>query len=298
MSITGLTQQDRVALRSFLSHCDGRTSVSRLRAQTGVSASWEPIRALIEARFLIDVGESWELIHIMTSTPQVFRNQRIEPTEAYRLPLWSDAARTPLVEVDHYATSLLRDPSVTPTDVPTIDLGASRRVAQRIALSALHPQPGLPPPLPSAGNLRPLAILAFVPQSDQETELQLASLSMSRHDRLTSVRKVSVDALCGVLVSDEGLESLLRAGSALLVVAVDPSRICAKYGARGWHYATLEAGACMEYMVLMAHELQARIRPIGGYRDTDLQTLAGYPELYPMIAMIVAVEARAAASRC
>jgi SagB-type dehydrogenase family enzyme len=130
--------------------------------------------------------------------------------------------------------------------------------------------------VPSAGALYPLAVHVLLREP-----LGSAGPGLWRRDprtaRLHRLGDPPADA-AALLVAEPSSAALLGRRQPIVFLSADLARPSRKYGARGYRYALMEAGAAMEAAHLVATELGLPMRAIGGIDDGVVHRLLALPD--------------------
>jgi len=125
--------------------------------------------------------------------------------------------------------------------------------------------------IPSAGALYPLELYVAA-RRVRGLAAGVYHYDPLRH-ALDAIRAEGADGreLCEIATSPE----LLEGAAAIVFVSAVFGRTRVKYGLRGYRFALLEAGHCVQNMLLAAHARKARALPLGGYYDARAEALLG-----------------------
>lgn len=139
--------------------------------------------------------------------------------------------------------------------------------------------------VPSGGGLYPLVIHVVVhAQTDgiaeglwwYEPEAGLfRSVNPAKND------------VASIVLSSQWTDELLKQSQAMIFISADLDRSARKYSNRAYRYVLMEAGAAMQNASLAAAELGVKMRPIGGFLDSETQEfleLSG--EVVPLLTLI------------
>jgi hypothetical protein len=94
---------------------------------------------------------------------------------------------------------------------------------------------------------------------------------------------------CGFTQHDF-IEDSGRVGRAIVVLSIDPTRQCEKYGNRGALFGCIEIGAVLQQMTLSAKVLGLTVRAIGGFDPYRLRETIQL-ETWPLLVVVAASSA-------
>jgi SagB-type dehydrogenase family enzyme len=121
--------------------------------------------------------------------------------------------------------------------------------------------------VPSGGALYPLELYLVALRVDQ-FEPAVYHYNPYRH-RLEHLRRADIESVAVALVDPQ----LLEGTAALVVLTAVFWRTRFKYGQRGYRFALLEAGHLVQNVVLAATALDIDALPLGGFYDSELDSL-------------------------
>ena len=274
--------EDHALVLAVLGACDGRSSVAEIAAAHGEAAR-ELIALLAAEGAVVPAEHAWRVLHRQSSVGSAL-GRPIGDAELTQLTRGAYAPSTaagrvlaPPREGSDVARLAGRRRSTTPADPPRpatlADLAALLAAAYAVPPGDGAPRSGT---VPSAGALYPLALhlLLRAPADEAEPGLWWSDPATGELHR---VGEAPADVL-PLFVAEPALEALLAASRPIIFVSADLARPSRKYGARGYRYALLEAGAAMQNASLAATERGLPLRAIGGIDDRAVHRLLALPE--------------------
>jgi SagB-type dehydrogenase family enzyme len=274
---------DVAALRTILGGCDGRSTVAQLVAQHGPDAG-ALMTLLLDRGAVVDAEHAWRVLHRQSSVGSAL-GRAIDGVELAALqrgafvpaPPLADGGSVPLAPTpSSVGTLAARRRSATPADpsVPATFAGLSAVLAA--AYSVRSSDAGTSTgTVPSAGALYPLAVHLLLRE-----ELGSAGPGLWWYDprtaRLHRLGDPPVDA-AALLVAEPSSTALMGRRQPIVFLSADLTRPSRKYGARGYRYALMEAGAAMQAAHLVATDVGLPLRAIGGIDDGAVHHFLGLP---------------------
>ena len=168
-----------------------------------------------------------------------------------------------------------------------MDLRAVAGVAQTVAAAATRTA-NESKPVASAGRLWPLSTWLLTSAGEGDYRVEWLD------DEATAVAelgKVVADKLIACFIPTDWTQAAFSSGVAIIVFAADMTRISAKYGNRAALYVAIETGGVMQAAQLVADEIGALTRPVGGFFEKKLSEVLALPdELVPVLTMFVGVD--------
>jgi len=274
---------DTELLRAILGDCDGRSTVLELGARHGPGAS-RLLATLLDSGAVVDAEQAWRVLHRQSSAGSALGRPIGDPElrGLERSTFAPDRSADLVVELDPAATTtgaLARRRRSTraggpPAPVTFADL--SSVLAAAYAVGAETDPPGLSGTVPSAGALYPLVVHVLL-----RAPLPPAEPGLWWHDpRTLRLHRISGETpdTEALFVPEPACAALLAGGQPIVFLSADLARPSRKYGARGYRYALIEAGAAMQAASLAATELSLPLRAIGGIDDGAVHELLGLPD--------------------
>lgn len=282
---TEVRVQGNVAmLRAILGGCDGRSTVAELVERHGPDGG-VLLATLLDRRAIVDAEHAWRVLHRQSSVGSAL-GRAIDDAELAALQRGAfvpaqptaDGAAVPLGPAPSAAGALAAQRrSATPgaRSVPATFAGLSAVLAA--AYSVRRTDAGTNTgTVPSAGALYPLAVHVLLREP-----LGSASRGLWWSDpRTASLHRLGdppADATA-LLVAEPSSAALLGRRQPIVFLSADLARPSRKYGARGYRYAVMEAGAAMEAAHLVATELGLPLRAIGGIDDGVVHRFLALPD--------------------
>jgi len=273
---------DVARLQEILGACDGRGTLRQLAARLGPQAR-ELIGLLLAEGAIVDAEQAWRILHRQSSVGSALGR----PIGAQELAALVEATFVPAA-VSQRTVGLAPSPSAvgdvaarrrstSPADAP---VGATFPLISAILTSAytVAATAGAPPnrgTVASAGALYPLVFHLLLREP-----LGPAAPGLWWHDPRTALLHRVGEApadVAALFVAEPDLLGLLERRQPIVFLSADMARPSRKYGARGYRYALIEAGAAMQSAQLTATELGLPLRPIGGIDDGALHRFLGLP---------------------
>lgn len=271
---------------SLLVALDGWNGFSVALSGSGVDPDqgWALTRGLIAAHAAVDLSQSWrDSYRLSCNPPSHGRLMLFE--EAYELERWrpgGEVRRAFPPEDQGYLSSLGRRRRSAPLGELKSDGEAALEAAMRLASDAyrLHRASR---PIAGGGALYPLHF--WVGGEGGDAAYSFYALDHDS-DEIVDWATVSSSCLQDAFVPDPEVAHAIEVGAALVVVAADPRRTVLKYSDRAWRYILMEVGAVAHHMTLQGVEIEAPIRPIGGFLDGHLEQLLDAPVI-PLLTLFV-----------
>jgi SagB-type dehydrogenase family enzyme len=269
--------------RAVIGNCDGRRSVRELVELHGPDGA-ELITELIASGALVDCTQSWRAFHrqgsvgtalgrpldeqgVLALQQMTFRPSgtcaadvalQVEPCTTLTL---SERRRSSFPVADGITPSFAQLSSVLAGSYRfRLDSGAPSAVAGSVA---------------SAGALYPLIVHVLI-----RTALPEVPTGLWWYDptalRLERIRDDRFE-LGSLFLPNNLSDALLAKREPVVFVSADLGRPTRKYGARGYRYALIEAGALLQAATLVATELGLPVRPIGGFDDGQAHRFLDLP---------------------
>lgn len=277
------------AVQNLILGLDGFTALGSLvYGDSKVQAQHENVLdALRKVGALLDLGYGWHWYHELSSNPPPVPI-RHDPMAAYSLPRLAVDGNSCSTEVDRLGCTGVDTLAAArrSADLRTATMApdASLKSAIRLAANSYMQQPDGRRPVASAGALYPLHFWV-VGANDLSTPRQILVIDHD-HGTMAKTGEISLKDLQDLFIPEPDVVAALDRGAAVIVIAVDPSRVTHKYGNRGWRYALMECGAVMHHITLAATSHEEEVRPIGGYFDAPLQEAICDPAL-PLLTVFV-----------
>ncbi|HEY4098737.1 MAG TPA: nitroreductase family protein [Baekduia sp.] len=273
---------DVALVQAVLGACDGQSSVAEIAAVHGEAAR-ELIALLVAEGAVVPAEHAWRVLHRQSSVGSALGRpigdaELAELTRGAFAP--ATAARRVLVPPpapSGIARLAGRRRSTVPADPPRpatlADLVAILTAAYGVPPGDGAPRSGT---VPSAGALYPLAlhVLLREPAGEAEPGLWWSDPASGALHRVGE----APDDVLDLFVAEPALAVLLAADGPIVFVSADLARPSRKYGARGYRYALLEAGAAMQNAHLAATERDLPLRAIGGIADGAVHRLLDLPD--------------------
>jgi SagB-type dehydrogenase family enzyme len=274
---------DLVLARSVIGSCDGRRTVRTLFEQHGPDGA-DLIEQLLSCGALVDCTESWRVFHRHGSvgtalgrpldTADLLRLQRLtfRPSglASESVPLQPlDSATQGLTSRRRSAFPLANGITTSFSHLSSVLASAYRFEHHPRAPSASGGS------VASAGALYPLILHVLIRNAPPELAAGLWWYD-PQSLQLDLVRQGERE-IAGLFVSDPLTDALLASGEPVLFISADLERPARKYGARGYRYALMEAGAVMQTAAMTAAELGLPLRPIGGFHDAHAHAFLELP---------------------
>ena len=274
---------DVALIQAVLGACDGGSSVAEIAAAHGAAA--RELIALLEAEGAVVAAEhAWRVLHRQSSVGSAL-GRPIGDAELAEITRGAYAPATAgrrVLEPQPPAGSEVarlagRRRSATPADparpATLADLAALLAAAYGVPPGDGAPRSGT---VPSAGALYPLVLHVLLrrPAGAAEPGLWWSDPASGALHRVSEAPEQVLE----LFVPEPALETLLAAGGPIVFVSADLARPSRKYGARGYRYALIEAGAAMQNAYLAATERDVPLRAIGGIDDAAVHRLLDLPE--------------------
>jgi hypothetical protein len=282
---------DRLA--AVLKGLDGTAMLGDLLDSLGVPSQhieelWGP---LVRVCAVHEVGHAGACFYRMSSNPQAVRATPLvdRPNAAARRTA-AGGERTPLPPYvgSPFGTTARRRRSLPLGATRQVDARASLRHAISLAADSYHIDGAGRRPLASAGALYPLQFWAVGGPGD---ELDVVAIDHD-HGMATRAAAVSRARWQSAFLADDGVRGAISSGAATIVVCAELTRMCDKYGDRGWRYGFLEAGAAAHHIGLLGADRSVGVRSVGGYVDAEVAALLAGGTL-PLLTILVAARPRA-----
>jgi SagB-type dehydrogenase family enzyme len=251
--------------------CDGRTTVEELVRRHGPEAR-DLIAALLESGAIVDGADAWRIFHRQGSLGTALGRAI---TEEQLLEL----------QRGRFDPGVVDDgPQLAPSGGAVLDLTSQRKsllpgqnrvqpsfaelsslLAATYSVTMNEADASASGSVASAGGLYPLVVhvLARRPVDSLPAGLWWHDPLEQRLHRAGDVGE-SAESL---FIEEPTCSELLASDGPVVFISADLSRPTKKYGARGYRYALIEAGAAMQSAQLAATELGIPLRPIGGIDD-------------------------------
>jgi SagB-type dehydrogenase family enzyme len=272
------------ALRAILGGCDGRSTVAQLVDRYGPDAR-ALLARLLDRGAVVDAEQAWRVLHRQSSVGSAL-GRAIDDAELARLqqgafvpagPL-ADGPAVPLAPTASAVGAVAaRRRSATPAQpsVPATFAGLSAVLAAAYSGRATDVGTGTGT-VPSAGALYPLVVHVVLREPLGPAGPGLW-WSDPRTAQLHRLGDPPTDA-AALLVPEPSSAAMLGRRQPLVFLSADLARPSRKYGARGYRYALMEAGAAMQAAYLVATELGIPLRAIGGIDDGVAHRFLALPD--------------------
>ena len=271
-------------LQRVLGDCDGRSTVAELATRHG-SVAGALLARLIDQGAIIDAEQAWRVLHRQSSVGSAL-GRAIGAAElavlqrgAFAPPgALEDTESISLVPAASTVGSLAaRRRSATPAEASTPATFAALSAVLAAAYSVRPAGPGTRTgTVPSAGALYPLAVHVLLREQLGGAAPGLWWMD-PRARRLRRIGDPPVEA-AALLVDEPACNALVARGQPIVFLSADLARPSRKYGARGYRYALIEAGAAMQAAHLTATELGLPLRTIGGIDDRAIHRFLDLPD--------------------
>lgn len=277
----------------LLAQCDGRRPLAQLLAActpTARDALTALVVELAAAGVIIDARAAHRWFHARSANPVATPPTHSEE-EAVALPRFQASAAASVV-----GASPANEPP-TGTLAPLLE---RRRSAGFAAEDAAYPRDAVRRflsdavclaarrgagrrPAASAGGLAPVVVHVLVATGDAVEVLWYDD----ERNRLVRINARSASELAASFAPEPDTVAAIQRGVGVLVLSADTSRVCAKYGPRGYRFALLEAGAMWQTIDLHATDRGVPVRAIGGFFDLELTRLLSLPDhVLPLLAIL------------
>jgi len=192
----------------------------------------------------------------------------------------------PALPVGKERSGLLRRmPSLSLSDPPS---GSSETAVSENSLAQLlawsYGSEGDWKPVASAGRLQPVVLHALL---KGDTGFDLYWFDDEKVELPKVAAGLPVAPVADGFTQHDFVEESGRVGRAIVVLSIDPTRQCEKYGNRGALFGCIEIGAVLQQMTLSAKALSLTIRAIGGFNPYRLRETIQL-ETWPLLIVVVA----------
>jgi SagB-type dehydrogenase family enzyme len=262
---------DADALRAILGACDGRRTVAQLVTHHGEDA--RALLSLLLARgALVDGEHAWRVLHRQSSVGSAL-GRAVDDAELAVLAAGAFAPGTPSEPTVALAPAVTttgtlaagrRSAAAADPPGPATFAGLSAVLAAAYAVRSPDGAPSTGT-VPSAGALYPLAVHVLLREALGPADPGLW-WSDPRTQRLHRLADPPTD-VHALFVPEPSCAALLERRQPVVFLSADLARPSRKYGARGYRYALLEAGAALQAASLTAAEVGLPLRAIGGIDD-------------------------------
>ncbi len=281
----------------ILGLCDGTATAREIVASL---PRWQQrratklLRALADGRVIVSLQDLYWPMQQYASNSNVYVQR----------PL-SDAALRHIYSLDRFATER-RNPKSDAVSSPrhdTLEQLLGRRASAvrpisgptdmacliRLAYAASGPTTTGRRTVASAGGLDPTVVfLAAVHDESGER-------SISWYDDASGTayfkKNVATAEVAEWFLPDELALASMERGAGILILSADWSRVTAKYGARGYNYGVMEAGAVCQNAYLFAAQEGISVRAYGGFFDDRVKTTLELPfHVHPLLLILVGYE--------
>ena len=243
---------------------------------------------LLRVGMVVRAKDLWAIFHEWgANTRDVWRSPE-GPETAYQLPSWrADPAWWnvgPATQTSGIPIALeYRSASTNLEEYRNSDSTSSE--ALLVALAAIRDRENAHGRYySSAGALYPVELFML---SADKGNYSLRHVDSSGEVATRSDISLQPTQVAAIFVQQSLADLTIAAEPPIFVLAIDPRRVCLKYGSRGWSFAWLEVGQLLCRLEAFAGMRRLSSRAIGGLWDDEVQTLLNVPNLVPVLTVLI-----------